>query len=276
MRIGALALTYLREYSSLTYAIWLFFPQYGLPVGFTPSHAVLIVVVVFLMIRRRFREIAFGLGTFLALLAPLLFVKDHTHSFHLYVPALGTWFLAAVAIEELLVRVPSRRTAARLLAGVALVVFVVSAVVLRRNTVPVVGDPLELPRSFVLRRAVIAERMGDDLLRRTQLRGKPGRLVLVYPYPEFLANWRNVHAALGQGSGVRLLLQSPNLDVLFVPPADPPLATDPTIEVMIYTELGRCYTVAEVQEAQRRRAMQGGDGMGGSVDSTRVPAPGAE
>lgn len=274
MSVGMHVLDNLRTYTGLAYAIWIVLPAYGLPGGFTASHAAMILAVVFLLFQRRSREVAFGLGAFLALLAPLLFIKDHTHSFHLYVPAIGTWFIAAVAIEEALagVRVRAERTVRHALVGAALLVFVVSTFVVRANAVAVVSESMLLPRSFVLRRAVLAERMRDDILARSKLRGKPGRMILVYPYPQYRANWLNVHSALGQGSGVRLILESPNLDLVFVPPADPPPADDPSIEVMIYTEMGRCYTVAEVQEAQDRKAARRGDGSGTPADSVAVPS----
>ncbi|HEX5131775.1 MAG TPA: hypothetical protein VFX92_04735, partial [Candidatus Krumholzibacteria bacterium] len=44
--------------------------------------------------------------------------------------------------------------------------------------------------------------------------------------------------------------------VLFVPPLDIAVPDDPSVEVFVYTELGRCYTAHEVEEAQRRRAVR--------------------
>jgi len=275
MGLGTHVLSNLREYTGLAYALWVVFPAYGLPAGFTASHAVLIAVAGYLLYRRRFAELAFGLGTFLALLAPVLFVRDHTHSFHLYVPAIGLWFLAAVTVDDLLARVRagSERTVHAALALMAVLVCVVSSVSVRANTTAIVDESFQMPRSFVLRRAMLAGRMRDDILARSALRGQPGRMVLVYPYPEILANWRNVHAALGQGSAIRLFLESPDLDVLFVPPAEPPPSDDPGIEVMIYTELGRCYTAAEVKDAQRRRALLEGGRSAAPADTTRVAPP---
>ena len=276
MSLGAHVLDNLRTYTALAYEIWLVFPPYGLPGGLTASHIVLALLVAYLLVRRRFREVAFGLGAFLALLAPVLFVKEHTHSFHLYVPAIGTWFIAAVAADDLLARIPVvRRAAGPLLTGAAVLVFVVSAITMRKNTTAVVSDTFQLPRSFVLRRAVLAERIRDDILVRSRLRGQPGRMILVYLHPEYRANWLNVHAALGQGSAVRLFLESPDLDVLFVPPSEPPPADDPAIEVMVYTELGRCYTYAEVEEAERRRAAaRGGEPARPDSSAVTPPSPG--
>jgi hypothetical protein len=277
MSLGLHVLDNLRTYTGLAFSLWIVFPAYGLPGGFTPSHAVLIVIIGYLAYRRRFAEIAFGLGTFLALLAPVLFVRDHTHSFHLYVPAVGTWFLAAVMLEDVLsrVRVRAEQSVRYGLAAVAVLVCAVSTVVVRANTTAVVSEDFPMPRSFVLRRAVLAQRMCDDILERSTLADRPGRMILVYLHPEYRANWLNVHSALGQGSAVRLVLRSPDLDVLFVPPAEFPPSDDPNIEVMVYTEVGRCYSAAEVEEARRRAArMQGG--AGAPADTTTVVVPPGE
>ncbi len=275
MSVGAHVLDNLREYTGIACALWMVFPSYGLPDGFTVSHAVLIVLTGFLVFRRRLKEIAFGLGTFLALLAPVLFTRDHTHSFHLYVPAVGVWFLAAVAMDELLALVPAaaRKPARTLMAGVAVVVFTGSTLALRENTMATLSESVPLARSFVLRRAVLAERMLNDIGVRTRLKGRPGRMVLLYQQPQYVANWRNVYSALGEGSAVRLYLGSPDLEVQFVPPLDIPLPDDPDVEVMVYSELGRCYTAAEVADAQRRRAASQGRSPVTPGDTTSVVAP---
>ncbi|HEX5130859.1 MAG TPA: hypothetical protein VFX92_00080 [Candidatus Krumholzibacteria bacterium] len=280
MSVGPHVLDNLRTYAGLVYALWLMYPAYGLPAGFTPSHALLIGVAGYLLVRRRVAEVAFGLGTFLVLIAPVLFVRDHTHSFHVYVAAIGIWFLAAVALDDALARVRVNRTLVvrGVLVAAALACFAGSLMAVRKNSVATVGDALDLPRSFVLRRAVLAERIRDDLLPRSRLHGKSGRLFMLYLYPQYRANWLNIHSALGQGSAVRLMLESPHLDVLFVPPLDIAVPDDPSVEVFVYTELGRCYTAHEVEEAQRRRAESGATehAPGAPPDSTLQSIPSTE
>jgi hypothetical protein len=274
MSVGPHVLQNLREYVGVTYGLWMVFPAYGLPVGFTASHGVLLACTAWLTIRQRLADLAFGMGTFLVLLAPVLFVKDHTHSFHVYLPAIGAWYLVAAVVDDALSRVRARdaRVLAASLAIAGLSCGVVSSVKLRENVHTLLNDGYPLPRSFVLRRAGLAERLRDGILQKSRLRGRPGRLVMLYLHPEYAANWRNVHAALGQGSAVRLFLESPDLDVLFVPPADLPPPGDHDLEVLVYTEVGRVYTAAEVEEAQRRRAAESAPAP---VDSTGTrPAPG--
>jgi hypothetical protein len=119
-----------------------------------------------------------------------------------------------------------------------------------------ISEVIPLPRIFVLRRAVLAERMLGDIRARADTFAE--RLILMYPTPELKANWRNVQSALGSGSGVRLFLERPGLDVVFVPPATLPVGASAT-EVMVFTEFGNCYTVSEWQAVRDR--LQPGTGQ---------------
>jgi drug/metabolite transporter superfamily protein YnfA len=269
MSVGANVLDNLRAYTGLAFSVWLVLPAYGLPSGFTWSHGVWIALVVFHVARRNVRDLAFGLASFLMLLAPVLFTRGHTHSFHLYVPAIGGWFVLASAVE--VVRRTMSRPALRRfdvgLAVAAVVCIAGSVVAVRNNVAATISDEIQLPRSFVLRRAVLAQRMCADIQSRQPMH-ESGRLVLVYPHPEAAANWRNIQSALGQGSALRLALESPDLDVVFVPPAEIPVRTGDSINVLVYNELGRCYTVPEWQG----QTAPGGPGTAGP-DSTRGVAP---
>jgi hypothetical protein len=170
------------------------------------------------------------------------------HSFHLYVPAVGAWYLAAVALTEVIALLPATVARARdaLLGAAIAACFVLSTMALHRNTTEVNADGAPLLRSFVLRRAVLAERMWNGLRAKANPRNTSGRLVLVYRYPQYRANWLNVHAALGQGAGVRLALDRPGLRVVFAPPDYVPGDVNPEMEVLYFTELGECRTLAEM------------------------------
>ncbi len=276
MHLGKNVFDNLRTYTGLAFSLWLVFPAYGLPTGLTVSHGVWFALAAVHLVRGTFRDLAFGVGAFLLLLAPVAFTKDHTHSFHLYVPAIGAWFLLASALDGIraAIAAPARRQLDLALV-VALIIGVAgSTVALRKNVHAMISESMQLPRSFVLRRAVLAERMCHDLLIKSAKKGKGGRLILAYPYPKYAANWRNIYSALGQGSAVRLVLESPDLDVVFVPPAAAPSADDLSTEVLFYTELGRCYTVAEREEGLRRRTLHESEPAVAAPDSTGAGAPG--
>lgn len=251
MSVGANVITNLRTYTHLLYAVWFVFPAYTLPAGLAISHVVLVALVVLLLIWRRVREVAFGLVAFAVLLLPVMFQSEHTHSFHVYVPGIATWYLLALAMDEGRKLLPRRLDSAAIPVAVAIaaVCFVGSVVAVRRNVTAEISASVTLPRSFVFRRAVLAERMWHDI--RAKTTGKSSRLILAYRHPEYAPNWRNVVSAMGQGSAVRLALDRPDLDVVFVPPADAP-APDDSMEVLFYNEFGRCYTMDEVERALRQ------------------------
>jgi hypothetical protein len=248
MSVGAHVLENLRAYTAMVYSPWLVLPAYGTPAGLTASHVLEVAIIGFLLERRRSREVVFGLSTFVLLLAPVLFTSEHVHTFHLYVPAIGPWFLLALVFEELAAILPRR--AARLrgagLAVLAATCFIGSGVALHRNISEPIAENVPLPRSFVLRRALLAERMWNCLRAKTDPRNAGGRLVLVYRQPQYRANWVNIHSALGQGSAVRLALDQPNLDVVFAPPSELPPDVKES-ELFFYTEAGECRRLAEME-----------------------------
>jgi hypothetical protein len=246
MGVGANVLENLRAYTGIAFSMWLLYPAYGLPVGFTASHAAWIVVTVLLGALRSFRELAFGVTMFLAFLAPVLFTSEHTHSFHLYVPAIGVCFLLASVLEGVrrLAGVRLQRAVTIALVGAAVVGMGGSMWAVRKNNTAPIDETVNLPRLFVLRRAVLAERMVKDI--KAKFDTTAPRLILIYPVAELEPNWRNVQSALGDGSAVRLVLNRPDLDVMFVPPATLPDAT--RREVMVFTEWGSCHTLDEWKE----------------------------
>jgi hypothetical protein len=275
MTIGSNVLDNLRTYTGIAFALWLVFPPFGLPAGFTVSHAVWIALVAYLAACRKYRDLAFGTVAFLLLLAPVLFTSNHTHSFHLYVPAIGAWFLVASALESVCAFLARRaeRVVVPVLAAVVVVCAVGCIGTTRRNATATFSATVPLPRSFVLRRAVLAERIAHDLRVKTSTTGPLRRIVLIYPYPKFRANWLNVHAALGQGHALPLILDRPGLETVFVPPSTVP-GDARRDEVFYYTELGRCFTPDEWEAEVRRRAERAPRPPVTSPDSTAADAPG--
>ena len=237
-------------YLSFVFSFWMLYPAYALPSGITSSTGVWIALIVVHTLLRSGRQLIFGLATFLLFLAPVMFTKDHTHSFHLYVSAIGAWFLLGSA-GDLLRRVAGAGWGRAVVAAAIVAATVVAAgasPALHRNmnaTVEIVA----LPRSFVLRRAILAERMCTNIKQRWT--GETtGRLILFYPgtHP---ANYRNIQVALGYGAGVKVLVERPDLEVVFVPPAEMPDSIQPG-ELMVYSELGACYRLEEWRELERQ------------------------
>jgi hypothetical protein len=247
MRAGSNVIANLREYASLAVSVWHIYPAYGLSFRFGASMATWAVLAALHAVLRSHRDLLFGCAAFLAFLAPVLFTTAHTHSFHLYLPEIGVCFLLASVADSLrrLAGATRRQAATAVLIAATVVVAAGSVAAVRTNVAAIISPEVALPRIFVLRRAVLAERMCADLQAKW---GAPGpRLVLAYPFPQAPpANWRNVQSALGYGSAVRLALNRPGLEVVFVPPAEMPDSTDPS-GVIVYTELGRAYTLREWQ-----------------------------
>ncbi|HET6348931.1 MAG TPA: hypothetical protein VFH88_07600 [Candidatus Krumholzibacteria bacterium] len=246
MSVGKNVIDNLRQYASVVFSLWLVYPEYGLPQGITPSHWAWGAVLVMHALLQTWRALIFGCAAFMWFLGPVLFNSHHTHSFHLYVPAIGAWFLLASIADSVWKRVRASRPALVALAGMTIVIMVGSVIALQKN-VNTQLDMVPLPRSFVLRRAVLAERMCTAIESRWSGSGAE-RLVLVYPGTRG-ANWRNVQSALGSGSALRLLLRKPDLDVVFVPPDPMPGAN--AGEVLVYTELGQCFGLQEWRNLRR-------------------------
>jgi hypothetical protein len=255
MSMGKNVAENLRQYSGLSYAFWLFYPQYGLPLGFTPSHVAWLLVVLVGVLLGAFRPLLFGISAYLMFLAPVLLTSEHTHSVHFYLPALGVVFLLASAVDAARRMIGARwhRVVDASAVAAAIIVAAGSVSALHRNVVATLSAEINLPRSFVLRRAVLAQRICDGVQDRWTASGR-GRLVMVYPGRQHAANWRNVMTAVGGGSALRILLRDPDLDVVFVPPAPMP-GPDEFGEFIVFSEVGDCYTIDEYKELARRRGL---------------------
>jgi hypothetical protein len=242
MSVGWNVLDNLRVYTGITFSFWLIYPVTGLPKGFTVSHAVWMALVVFHVWRGTHRDLLFGVACFLLLLAPVLFTAGHNHSFHLYLPAIGAMFILATAADSLAAMAAfGRRGLATVAIVLAVVVMSASVFAARKNFYSLISKRTPLPHSFVLRRAILAERVCRDVSSRWS---GGARLALVYGGRK-RANWLNIESSIAKASALRLVLNQPHLDVRFVPPAQKPVANDPNETVILVTELGECYTPAE-------------------------------
>ncbi|MCH7547948.1 MAG: hypothetical protein IH969_00155 [Candidatus Krumholzibacteriota bacterium] len=241
----------------LTYFGWSFDFGVDLPLAYQPrttlslTHGVGFVLVAYHALRRRFGVLAFGLGYFVLAILPVAFLSNHVFFLHTYIPAFGLVYLIGVALDDVfaLSSFRARTPANVLVVAVLLVAAAVSWQGVRaniRDTMP----QMRFPKSFVLRRAMIARHAWDHLLRKKGDTTGISDIYLVYGRESGRdkAKWNreNVEAALGQGSLGRLVYGNPDLNVHFMvvgdPGGDANLATS---HIYYYDDWGNCYTPAE-------------------------------
>jgi hypothetical protein len=253
MWIGANVLGNLREYTGSVFAIWLIYPYLDLPLGLRGSHLVWVILIAWYMLRRKPRDLVFGCTTFLLFLAPVLFIHYHVFSFHLYLPAIGAWYLLAGfgdAVIESLAR-SWQRNLRLATACVVVLAAVGSTLAVRENLTNYYSDDVKIPMLRVLRRAVLAQEVCACVAQ--QWPGGP-KLVLVYAGDPAMGNWGNIKSAMSDGSALRLVLHQPDLDVRFILPAEG--GDVPEDQVMIVTELGRTFTFPQYQLVRARTQPQ--------------------
>ena len=249
MWIGGNVLHNLREYAGSVFAIWLIYPYLDLPLGWRGSHLVWLALIAWYALRRRPRELAFGCATFVLFLAPVLFIHFHVFSFHLYIPAIGAWYLLAGCGDAVLESLVSPRQRALRMATACLVMLaaVGSTLAVRNNLTNYYSADVQIPKLRVLRRAVLAQEVCTCVAQQW-----PGgsHLVLVYAGDPSMGNWGNIKCALSDGRALRLVLHQPDLDVKFILPAEG--GDIPQDQVMIVTELGRTFTPPQYELVRAR------------------------
>jgi hypothetical protein len=252
MWIGRNVFENFAEYSGSVFALWLNYPYLDLPLGLRGSHIVWLVLIGWYLILRKPRELLFGCATFVLFLAPVLFIHYHVFSFHLYLPAIGAWYLIATAADALVHGVPALWRRLVVVTAVCAVVLAAagSSVAVKRNTTNYVSDDVKLPKVRVLRRAVLAERVCNDVSERWT-RGP--RLSLVYAGRADLGNWGNIKCALHDGDALRLVLHQPALEVDFLLPSQ--VSGIPPDQIMVVTELGETLTIDQYRVLARYRPL---------------------
>lgn len=245
MWIGSHVLENFRQYSGSVFAIWLIFPYADLPVGWRGSHVVWFVLIGLYLLRGTWRQLAFGCFAFLVLLAPVLFTQHHIFAFHLYLPAIGAWYLLGSAADSIvgMFAVFRRRYARAVAVGAVAVAAAGSVIAVRANLRTNISDEVKIPKIFVLRRAVLAEQVCRDVSDRWT---GGTHLALVYGGRQGSGNWGNIQSALANGSALRLVLNEPDLEVRFILPSQ--IGATPPEETMIVTELGHTFTFPQYQE----------------------------
>jgi len=158
-------------------------------------------------------------------MAPVLFLQNHTFYLHTYLPAIGIFYLVALALEDLYRFAGARRDELPYaLAAFALVMlFALCFTDARRNEHIQRDDGSLYLRSFVIRRAIVAQNFCNSLREQIDPRRQVDTVLLVYGRADPKgAEWNvlNVQAAVGYGSAVRLYYGDPNIWVRFILPSE--------------------------------------------------------
>jgi hypothetical protein len=210
-------------YSGWTIQFWAALPS-RMALGWitwSVTHILVVFLIVYNVLRRRWRETAFGLLFFVVTLFPTLFLENHTFYLHTYIPAFGLLYLIALFVQDILELRPLGNDRAQL-AVLAVTLVAVSAgafQMVRRNETYKMFDSIEMQRSFVLRRAEIAVSVYNGLRAEEPFEKKIEKVYLVYAREEGRkeAKWNrtNVEAAVGQGRLANLVYGRQDLEVVF-------------------------------------------------------------
>ncbi len=241
----------------LTYLDWVFafsvvmpFAVDSSPTGLTSAHVVLALLLVYNLAKGRRRTVVFACAYYVTTILPVLFLQGHTFYLHDYVPAVGMVLLVAPVFEDFFKAVQDwkRGFAPLAAAGLVILAVVVCYTKVRANETSYIRPDLPLPKNFVLRRALIARNVYDDLMMKTRAANPPKNLFLVYTGR---ADWYkdNVMAALGRSSALKLFYSAPGLNVSFMDKGEQPRGFDPKKSAIFYFDYtGRCMTPEEAGE----------------------------
>jgi hypothetical protein len=114
-----------------------------------------------------------------------------------------------------------------------------------------VAPNVPLPRVFVLRRALIAQRVCTGVSARWH---GESRVFLLYAGSPQSANGQNIVSAIASGDAIRVALGRPDLMVSFTTPAELPQVADASSLVVAIDQVGNVYTHDEWEALHRRSA----------------------
>ena len=215
------------------------------------SHLLVVILLAYLLIFGRWRETVFGLIVFVLAVFPMLFLSRHTFYLHTYIPSFGVLYLIAVVVDESRkARWFCKRTVqVAFLAVLLAAVSSLSFIMVRKNVEFRMFDDIEdMPRSFVLRRALIAKNAYDSLVAHEPFDEGVGQVYMVYAREDGKvdAKWNNdnVKAATGWGSLPPLVYGNPRLQTVFKLTGDA-VGADVLADsdVYFYDDFGNCFAV---------------------------------
>lgn len=211
------------------------------------SHIVVATIIVCNLLRKRWRETAFGLLFFVVAISPALFLKDHTFYLHTYIPAFGVLYLIAKIIEDVLEHplLRSIRVQSAVLTVVLVVVTAGSHEMVRRNQRYKMFGMIDMPRSFVLRRAEIARTVYGSISAEAPFEDRIKKVYFVYAREEGGedAKWNrtNVESAIGRGSLINLIYNRPDIEVIFGVAGDQITQGETSVsDIYFFDDYGNC------------------------------------
>jgi len=238
----------------VTYAGWTIQFWAALPsrmalgrIAWSVTHILVVILIVYNVLRKRWRETAFGLLFFIVTIFPTLFLENHNFYLHTYIPAFGLLYLIALFVQDVLELRPLGNDRARL-AILAVTLVAVSAGsfhMVRRNERYKMFDFIDMQRSFVLRRAAIAETVFHGLMAEKPFDETIQKVYIVYAREEGRkeAKWNrtNVETAIGRGRLVNLIYGRPDLEVVFGIAGDEiPWAEQFVADIYFHDDYGNC------------------------------------
>ncbi len=277
-------------YLGATYDFWPILSNFIPNLGFdlVPSHLILAAFVIYLIIGRSFRELAFALVFLFFMLLPMLFLYGHFFYYHMYIASFGPLFLLALVLEDLLIplkrqglNTPQRRLLAACILVLAVAPF--SYFKIRENISLALNEETRMQGSFVLRRSVFARNIFDNLEKKSGDMNNVRNIHMVHIKPgldrikpgdtEIRVGGldREMYWALARGNVARVYFHKYDVDVTMESDFDPDAyqkGPDGRTRVFFYDEYGGIYTPEELMKTlEKYKAQYGGDQPGITVKS---------
>jgi len=221
----------------------------------TPSHYILLTLVIYNVVRLRVRAVVFSLVFMLATLLPALFLLGHLFYYHTYIPAFGAIYLIGLAIEDMFALMGRAQPRTRWQLVVATAVIVAIAVVsswkvrvIESRTIDHRTRPMG---SFVLRRAIIAKAAHRDLTAKAGDMTGVRRVDMVFGWPgreRTGGRPRDLYWAFSNGYAVRVFFDEYDLEDVQLQSVWAPeeYQEGPDRRVFFYDPAGNCYTYDEM------------------------------
>ncbi len=207
----------------LTYTHWAYDFSARLPFvinrlnpGLTVSHLFILGLVLLNLARGRHRTLAVSGIYYMATIAPVLFLKDHTYFTHTYIPSFAVMLILAWAIEDLFCLTGAANTVLTSQARIILFLIIptIAFTQVRANERDIIRESYPLPKNYILRRELVAANAYRDIKKKRIDLPPHGKFFMVYLHEP---SWyqTNVIEALGNGNAVKLFYDNPELDIFF-------------------------------------------------------------
>jgi hypothetical protein len=216
--------------------------------GITATHLVILAAVLFNLTRGRTNGVIVALSYYLLTILPVLFLENHTYFTHTYIPAFGMLIMLGWTIEDFtnMIFRWKPKFAVYIMGAFIVLIPAMSFMQVQANINDKLREDYPLPRDYVLRRAIIAKNVYEDIKVRKMALPRFGKFFMVFLSKQ---SWysNNVQAALGEGSAIKLFFGNPDLQVFFHLRGDTLNAYTPKdSQILFYDHMGHVYTESEV------------------------------